>query len=158
MNAQRLNFLIYLFFLPTPSAASVCHNITNVRWGTNDATQYSNTNLVPLESVSCPPNATVPSSALPKCEVSRRVYEIIVPRLINVTNLGSEDENAVFERARLGYWMSGSQKDNESAWDDEWVSRPRTLDTTEYGPEGRSDSVFETSAAYNYTVSVSHHI
>lgn len=80
--------------------------------------------------------------------------DILVPRLINVS-VSAEDEDAIFERARIGYWENGSQRDNESAWDDAWIQRVRRVDTRENGRDSAGDIFFETSAAYNYTLYVS---
>lgn len=149
-----ISILWTLLLLPSRASASTCRNLTNVRWGSDTPNSFATTNIVPLEHVNCPPNVTVPYSAVPSCTVPRNVYNITVPRLINIA-VSPEDEDAIFERARITYWESGSQRDNMSIWDEEWVAVPRIVDTRENGREGGSDFFFETSAAYDYTLYVS---
>lgn len=139
---------IVSLLLPHPGSASTCRNLTNSRFGTDTPYGFSNTNIYPLETISCPNEPANRTCALP-----RGTYNLTIERTLNFT-ASPEDEDAIFELARVSYW-SRTLANNRSLWDEEWNDKPRFLDTRENSPDDFSDFFFETRAGLNYTVYVS---
>lgn len=64
--------------------------------------------------------------------------------------MSSEDEDAIFEIARVGYW-SRNLADREDLWDKSWDDKERTVDLRS---SKWSDNLLAARAGYNWTLYV----
>jgi len=142
-----LTTILSTFFLLTlPISASICRNFTNTYFSTESNRQFSTVNSYILDRIECPRNDT---RGAPGCPVPRVVHNITATRFINTT-VSSEDEDAIFELARVGYW-SRNLANNESLWDKAWDDKQRSVDLRS---REWSASVLEARPGWNYTLSV----